>query len=249
MADGRNGGTGSGIAGLGLLLGLALVASAWIVSDAFVTAKRQGQDLEVKGFAEKRILSDRADWSGTVTARGDTLERAYTDLERARQVVSALLEREGVPSDEVDRFPATTEVIFARDGRGNFTNRIEGYALRQELRVRSGDIDRVARVARAAADLAQEGLEVFSARPEFFYTKLDELKITMLAEATADARRRAEVLATESGSRVGPLRSARQGVFQITPAWSTEVSDYGHNDTSSREKSIKAVVTIRYAIE
>jgi hypothetical protein len=63
------------------------------------------------------------------------------------------------------------------------------------------------------------------------------------------ARRRAEVLAENSRARIGMLRSARQGVFQITPANSTEVSDYGRNDTSAREKSIKAVVTIRYALE
>jgi hypothetical protein len=53
----------------------------------------------------------------------------------------------------------------------------------------------------------------------------------------------------ESDSRGGPLRYARQGVFQVTPANSAEVSDYGRNDTTSREKSIKAVATIRYAIE
>jgi hypothetical protein len=60
---------------------------------------------------------------------------------------------------------------------------------------------------------------------------------------------RAEELAKNSGSEVGTLKYASQGVFQITPVHSTDVSDYGIYDTSTIEKSIKAVVTIEYSIK
>ena len=71
----------------------------------------------------------------------------------------------------------------------------------------------------------------------------------MLERATANARERVEKLLSASHAHVGELRSASQGVFQITPAYSTDVSDYGINDTTTIDKSIKAVVTIEYAIE
>ncbi len=71
----------------------------------------------------------------------------------------------------------------------------------------------------------------------------------MLAQATRDARNRAETLATNSGSRLGALRSAQQGVFQITPEHSVEVSGYGENDTSSVKKVIRAVVTVEYGLD
>ena len=140
-------------------------------------------------------------------------------------------------------------MLFARNAQGAPTNQVEGYALSQEVRVASADIDLVSSVSKHSARLVEQGVEFSSYRPEYFYTRLGELKISMLAEATADARDRAEVLAKNGGGRIGHLMSARQGVFQITPAHSTEISDYGRNDTSSREKSIKAVVTVRYAVE
>jgi hypothetical protein len=109
-------------------------------------------------------------------------------------------------------------------------------------------VDLIARISRDSGELVRQGIELLSQPPEFLYTKLEELRLAMLASATADARKRAETLATESGSRLGRLLSARQGVFQITPAHSTEVTDYGRNDTTSRRESIEAVVTVRYAV-
>jgi hypothetical protein len=238
-----------GLLALGLTLGVALVWSAHVGADALLEARRQSQTLEVKGFAGKRIVSDHAVWRATFTTRGASLAEAYAKLEEHRKALLTFLEGERVPEPELDLQPVTTSALFARDERGHYTHEVEGYALSQQVVVTSGDIDRVSRVSKGASDLARQGVEISGASPEYFYTRLEELKIEMLEGATADARRRAEVLARGSGSQLGPLRSARQGVFQITPAHSTEVSNYGHNDTSTREKAIKAVVTVGYAIE
>ena len=70
----------------------------------------------------------------------------------------------------------------------------------------------------------------------------------MLREATKDAKRRAEEIASSSGNQIGAIRSARMGVFQITPANSYDISDYGVNDTSSLEKKVNAVVKAEYTI-
>jgi hypothetical protein len=85
--------------------------------------------------------------------------------------------------------------------------------------------------------------------PNYFYTKLDELKIEMLATATENAKQRAENMAKASGNRIGFMRSARMGVFQITSPNSTDVSDSGINDTSSIEKKVTAVVSVTFSIE
>jgi hypothetical protein len=77
---------------------------------------------------------------------------------------------------------------------------------------------------------------------------IDTLKISMLAEASADAHLRANAMVSKSGSSVGSLLSCKQGVFQITDAHSTAVSDYGEYDTTSIDKRIKAVVTMEYEI-
>ncbi len=241
--------SGWGLAGLGVALALGLLASATVVSRTLLEIKREGQSVEVKGFAEKRILSDRAVWSGTFTTRGAALTQAYATLERHRAAVVAFLEQQGVPEAERELLPVMTQVLFRYDEKGMTTHEVEGYALTQQVRVSSPDVERVTRVANESSGLIREGIELTSLPPEYFYTKLEEEKIAMLGEATEDARRRAEEIARRSGSRIGALREARQGVFQITPAYSTEVSNYGRSDTTSREKAIKAVVTVDYAID
>ena len=85
--------------------------------------------------------------------------------------------------------------------------------------------------------------------PEYLYTKLADVRTVMLGEATKDARTRAESIARAAGSDIGAVREVRMGVFQITPRNSTEVNDYGINDTSSLEKDITAVVRVTFAVK
>jgi uncharacterized protein len=74
------------------------------------------------------------------------------------------------------------------------------------------------------------------------------VKVRLIGAATKDSLLRAEQFAANSGVTVGPLRSASQGVFQITAPNSTETADYGSYDTSTVEKLVKAVVTVEYAV-
>jgi hypothetical protein len=84
--------------------------------------------------------------------------------------------------------------------------------------------------------------------PQYFYNNLNEVKVRLIGAATKDSLLRAEQFAANSGVTVGPLRSASQGVFQITAPNSTETADYGSYDTSTVEKLVKAVVTVEYSV-
>ncbi|WP_420795975.1 SIMPL domain-containing protein [Desulforamulus profundi] len=98
-------------------------------------------------------------------------------------------------------------------------------------------------------ELIEQGVVFESQPPQYFYTKLNDLKVNMLAEATKDAKLRAEKMASSTGSRIGSQRSAKMGVFQITAVNSNEISDYGINDTSSIEKEITAVVNVEFSVK
>ena len=87
-----------------------------------------------------------------------------------------------------------------------------------------------------------------AAAPEYSYTKLAEIRIALLEDATKDAKQRAEAIAKSTGVQVGAVRDARMGVFQITPRFSTEISDYGVNDVSSIEKDVTAVVRATFQL-
>ena len=70
-----------------------------------------------------------------------------------------------------------------------------------------------------------------------------------LPAATEDARRRAELIVKGLGGKLGAMRSSALGVYQVTPRDSTDVSDYGINDTTSREKDVNAVVSVTFAVK
>ena len=159
------------------------------------------------------------------------------------------LAAKGVNEKEIAVSQAVTTTVYKKNEKGNDTNDIQGYSLSQYVEVRSGDVDKIIGVSRESTELIDQGIQFTSSLPEYFYTKLDALKIEMLAKATANAKQRAESMARATGNRVGLMRSARMGVFQITPITSTDVSDYGVNDTTSLDKKVMAVVTVSFAIE
>jgi hypothetical protein len=119
----------------------------------------------------------------------------------------------------------------------------------QEVEIESKDVERVRDISLESTELIEQGVQFESLEPEYLYTKLDELKVEMLAKATENAKLRAENMARSAGNRIGFMRSAKMGVFQITPANSTDVSDSGVNDTSSLDKKVTAVVSVTFAIE
>ena len=154
-----------------------------------------------------------------------------------------------VELEGVEFSPLALSTKYELNEKGIPTNKIESFTLSQEFSLISSNIALITKLSQNITSLFKEGITVVSHSPKYFYSKLDEMKITMLGAAATDAYQRAEELVTKSGAHVGRLRSAHQGVFQITPVFSNSVSDYGEFDTSSIDKRIKAVVTMEFAIE
>src|SRR5262249_53542070 len=113
----------------------------------------------------------------------------------------------------------------------------------------SVDIDRIAAVASKVTALMKDGVMLESQEPSYIYTKLADLKIEMLADATKDAKARAQQIASNSGARLGSIREARMGVMQINPSHSNSTSGEGNNDTTSLEKEITAIVSARFQLD
>ncbi len=233
---------------LGVFLCTGIVIGAFIISKTVEQVKFQNQRITVKGYAERTITSDIASWRGQITARSTELVTAYDNLQADLNKVLSYLEQKGISRDDVDIASVITSIQYKRTANGMTTNIVEGYNLVQPVSITSSNIEQIAEIANEITVRTQQGVEFDSFPPQYFYTKLDDMKIELLGEATKNAYMRAEQLAENSGSKVGSLKYASQGVFQITPVYSTQVSDYGTYDTSTIEKSVKAVVTIEYSI-
>jgi uncharacterized protein len=235
---------------LGLCIAAATIISSVIFSKGFLSVtKFMREQITVTGSAQKNIQSDYATWSGSFSRRESDLATAYQRLGEDLGKVERYLEEQKIDKKDVIVEQIETDTIYRKNEKGNATNEIEGYRLKQAVGVRSKDVQRIARISREATSLIHEGIEFYSARPEYFYTKLDDLKVEMLARATENAKLRAENMVKATGNKIGVMRSARMGVFQITPVNSNEISDWGMNDTSSLEKKVAAVVNASFSIE
>jgi hypothetical protein len=244
MSDERS---GTFLGGVALAVGL-VIASA-IGGWAFVKGKRGDQSITVTGSARKRIKSDLVIWRAGVSYQAPVLADAYRSLSESVPRVKSYLVGKGIPENQITISSISSQTLHSKTTGGEESADISGYSLRQELEVRSNDVDKIAQIARQATELINQGILIESQAPEYHYTKLGDLKIEMLAEAAKDAKTRAEQIAKSTGSSIGSVRSARMGVLQITPADSSEVSDSGMNDTSSLDKDITAVVNIGFGVD
>ncbi|NPV69817.1 MAG: SIMPL domain-containing protein [Firmicutes bacterium] len=233
-----------------IIASLALIACSLVVTrpiQALVSAKKS---ITVTGSAKKQIKSDLATWNGNFSRQGDALPDVYGVMKADQAKIKAYLVAKGIPEKDITFQPVWTETIYAGDPKtGRMTNEVMGYRMMQSVQVRSTDVEKITTLSREASELIDQGVVFQSNPPQYLYTKLNDVKIDMLAEAAKDAATRAEKMAAASGSKVGHLRAAKMGVFQITPLNSTEVADYGINDTSSLDKEITAVVNAEFALE
>ena len=235
---------------LGICIAVATIASSVILSQGFLKImKFTREQISVTGSAQKEIRSDYVVWTGSFSRRDIDQKAAYAKLQEDLQGVMAYMTSKGIDDKEITVSQVDITRLYKPNEKGYDTNELEGYRLSRTVGIKSKDVDKITQVSRDVTELIDKGIEFESGAPEYFYTKLDELKIEMLAVATENAKQRAEKMAAATGNKIGFMRSARMGVFQITPANSTEVSDWGVNDTSSLDKKVTAVVNVSFAIE
>ncbi len=231
-----------------LVLALAILGAAGVLASAAVRIAQSRATITVTGSAKRQIRSDLVIWRGTFYALSPQMQTAYAELKSEGARVRDHLMRKGIPEGELIFSSIATRAFTASGPKGEATTKITGYRLSQDVEIRSTDVDRITTISREATELIHQGIEFESYAPQFFYTKLADLKVEMLALATRDAKARAQEVAKNTGSSVGKLRSARMGVFQITPAYSNTVENYGMNDDSSLLKDITAVVEVSFEI-
>jgi uncharacterized protein len=235
---------------LGLCIVVATVFSTVILSKGVIQVKKLTEEIiEVSGSAEKDIVSDYIVWTSAFRRRDSDLKTVYTQLKRDLEKVKAYLLSKGIKEDELVVSQVGTYILYKKTEEGHDTNEIEGYLVNQEIEVRSYDVKRVTDISRESTELLDQGINFISDAPEYFYKNLSDLKIEMLARATENAKERAVRIAASTGNKIGVIRSAKMGTFQINPVNSYDVSWYGNHDTSSLEKKVIAIVHAKFSIE
>ncbi|HAN10039.1 MAG TPA: SIMPL domain-containing protein [Clostridiales bacterium] len=232
---------------ISIIISLALVVSTLTLSDAIKSINKD-TTIAVTGSAQEDIKSDYAVWTGSFGSRAVIQKDAYTAIIANKEVVLDFIKSLNVKEDEIEFSAINTNLVYKRDYNGNYTNELEGYDLYQTVTIKSPDVTLVDNVSKQSTDLIAQGIN-FTSNPAQFYCKdLSAAKIRMVGKATADCKERANQIVSNAGGKLGGILSSKTGVFQITPQNSTEISDYGINDTSSINKQITAVVKSTFSV-
>jgi hypothetical protein len=218
-------------------------------TNAWKSNQRANQTINVTGSAKKEIISDLGFLRGTISVRSQTSESAFAELNRQKPILVSYLEGKGFPKDKIEFNTINNYPVYEMSAQGYQTGRVIGYIYSQRIEIQSSDVNKIKELSLDITSLIEKGVSFNVEQPEYHYTKMAELKIDIQAAAAKDAMIRAQKIAEATDRDLGPMRSARMGVLQITPKFSNAISDYGINDLSSIEKEIIGVVNASFEIE
>lgn len=245
--QGRGLTAGIGVAGLALAAGIAF--GGYMLAEALAESRAPQRAVTVKGLAERVVEADAATWRVAFRGVGETREAAISEAARARDAVLELGADGGLAAADlsVEPFGLTIERMFLQGEGGVQVERLRFIAA-GAVRMRTAEAGLIEALTARTGELLDRGVLLGAgdydgpARPAYSYTGLNEIKPALIAEATQAARASAAQFAEDSGSVVGRIVDANQGVVQIFAA------DGDYEERSERRKLIRVVSTIRYEL-
>ncbi len=236
-----------------VIISFAAIICFWVVGNAYKYRFKSSENITVTGLAEKDFASDQIVWTGNYSRKMMDLKSAYSLLKVDEIKIRSYLKSKGVTDTEMVFSAVSIDKDFTTkydaDGK-QVGSEFTGYNLKQHVTVDSKDINKVEKISREVTELIESGIEFNSSSPSYYYTKLSELKVDLLAKASADAKQRAETIAKNAGSGLGKIKKATMGVFQITGQNSNEDYSYGGAfNTSSKNKTASITIKIDFAVE
>ena len=226
------------------IMGLCLIISAMIWSSAYYN-KDTSNSLSVTGSASKEVVSDSAKFSGNFSriVKVSALKSGYDQIAQDLIIVKKFLKDQGIEDKNITISTVSMYENYKYNNNGVETEK--EYNISQTVEVSSPDVAKITALAQKTQDLINKGVIFSTNAVEYYYTKLPDLRVSLLSDAIKDAKARAEQMAKATGKSVGDLKSAASGVVQVLPSNSLEISDYGTYDTSKINKNV--MVTVRAA--
>lgn len=226
--------------GTAAVLSIGLVVGGYLLGNGLLRAKEADRAVTVRGLAERNVTADLAtrtiSYSDTGTDLGAVQAKVRADTAAIEQFFAGL----GFSKEALQ--PTGANVSTYTD------QGVLRYTVRQRMALRTNDIPRAQRAVARQFDLVGRGvlLEEGSGM-DYTFTKLDEIKPAMVAEATKDARAAAEQFAKDSGTNVGAIKDATQGYFEIgSRDGEAAGGEWGVSDTPY--KNVRVVTTVSFSL-
>ncbi|KYQ82879.1 hypothetical protein AWW72_16530 [Acinetobacter sp. NRRL B-65365] len=237
-----------------LILSLGFIISAGVMGYALKQFNSTKNSITVKGLAEKPIQADSARWEIHLQTShtSGTIPQAYQLLDQQMKELQSFFVEHGFKAADMQLGNKSSQPYYEEInmGEGRINREFKGYMALQSLVIASRDIKKIEQAAKDAYLLDEKGIAI-EQKPEYLVSNLEEIKMSLIANATKNAYSRANEFAKVGGVKVGMMRSASQGAFYILPeSGSDDDSDYGGAyDKATINKIARVVVTINYAIE
>ena len=225
-----------------ILLGLSIIISTKLVSLAMCK-----NVISVTGSAYEIVQSDSGTLNFDIVVKRATKQEAYTIIQNQIKIVEKYLQSKNINNINIKTLNGYYN--YRRDPRtGAYTDIQDSYNISQPISISSNDVNLIRQIATEITGLINQGIDINVNPPSYGYSKLSDLKVRLLEQASQDAKNRANSMLKPTKNSVGQIQSVRMGVYQITPVNSTDVSDMGINDTSTIEKKVTAVANVTFRI-
>ena len=235
------------------IFAISILGAALFLAKAYKTRGDQAGHISVTGLGSIDFSSDQILWTGHFETSDKDLSKAFETIRKQRKIVEEYLLERGVQGSDITFRQVDSDEekrkIYNDDGK-YIGSEFEAYRLSQVVQIDSRDIDLVISISREISELLEQGLEIESYNPKFYYTELDDLKLNLIRQASENGRIRAEQIADNSKSTIKGLNSAKLGVFQILGYNSGESYSWsGTFNTSSRWKTASITVKMDFEVE
>ncbi|WP_339642306.1 SIMPL domain-containing protein [uncultured Porticoccus sp.] len=207
-----------------LILGVAMIAGlaslGYLLGNALIQFKEYERSVNVKGLSEREYPADVVIWPIVFAEASNDLEQLYNSIEDSTGKIRQFLLDSGLEASEVSvSLPAITDKSAREYDSG--TRAEFRFTANQTVTIYSSRVDQVRSLMASLSELGKQGIVFtggnYQSRPEFLFTRLNEVKPEMIEEATREARQVAEKFAEDSQSELGKIKRASQGQFSITP--------------------------------
>lgn len=221
---------------LGAFVCLGLALAGYFVSNGVARLRSMDRTVSVRGLAEREVPANVVIWPIQFTDSNDDLVGLYAAIQKKTEMITKFLEQHGFERSEITVSPPSVQERGSESSDGQKGPRYRGTA---SVTVYSNKIDAARAAIQRTLDLGKMGIVIsggWESEPTYMFTKLNDLKPDMIEEATKNAREAAEKFANDSGSKLGKIRSATQGLFEIED----------RDPSNPHIKTVRVVTTVVY---
>ncbi len=222
------------------LIAAGLLAIGLCIRSGLISFSDRDRVVDVRGLAEREVDANVVTWPIMFKEVGNDLPTVYARVTATNREIIAFLNANGIDDSEIS--VSAPSVRDLTTDRYNSSPLPYNYALTSVVTVSSNKVRQVHDLINRQGELYAKGIAIttdYNYQVSYSFTELNSIKPAMIAEATKNAREAAEKFADDSNSKLGKIKSARQGQFSIED----------RDDTTPYIKRVRVVTSLTYFLE